>query len=559
MAGGEQVTADARPGQFARFELESGATLVSLFEARCTRFFARPAYHNLGVTLRFADLERLSRGLAAYLLGLGLAPGERVALMMPNVLQYPIALFAALRAGLTVVNTNPLYTPRELRHQLVDSGASAIVVLENFAHVLAQVIGDTAVRHVVTTAVADLAPLPKRAAVNFLVRRVRHMVPPFHLPQAVRWHRALARGAATRFTPPAVRPDDIAFLQYTGGTTGTPKGTMLTHANMVANLMQMRAVWGGLIEPGREVMITPLPLYHVFCLTCNCLLFLDQGGLNVLITNPRDIAGLVGELARWRFSLITGVNTLYAALLAHPRFRRLDFSHLKLGAAGGAALHPRIADEWRSVTGTPLLEGYGLTEASPVVACNPPEGPRIGTVGVALPLTQISIREGDLELPVGQPGELWVRGPQVMRGYWQRPQETAAVLTEDGWLRTGDVAVLEPCGYIRIVDRKKDLINVSGFKVFPNEVESVVGEHPAVLESGCIGVPDARSGQAVKIFVVLRPGATLSAQELLEFCRARLTPYKVPRQVEFRASLPKSQIGKVLRRELEREEAAAAA
>jgi long-chain acyl-CoA synthetase len=334
---------------------------------------------------------------------------------------------------------------------------------------------------------------------------------------------------------------------------------VLTHANMVANLAQMRAVLGGAIEPGREVMITPLPLYHVFCLTCNCLLLLDRGGLNVLITNPRDIAGLVGELARWRFSLITGVNTLYAALLAHPRFSRLDFSHLKLGAAGGAALHPRVAEEWQAVTGHPLLEGYGLTEASPVVACNPPAGSRIGTVGLALPSTEISVREDGLELTVGEPGELWVRGPQVMQGYWQRPQETAAVLAQDRWLRTGDVAVLEPSGYIRIVDRKKDLINVSGFKVFPNEVESVVGEHPAVLECGCIGVPDPRSGQAVKVFVVLRPGATLAAGELIEFCRERLTPYKVPRQVEFRASLPKSQIGKVLRRELEREQAGLAA
>lgn len=568
MDGGNRAAADSGPGQSARgtrptaptrIDVDSSATLVSLLEASCARFADRPAYHNLGVTLRFADLERLSRYLAAYLLDLGLARGERIALMMPNVLQYPVALFAALRAGLTVVNTNPLYTPRELRHQLADSGASAIVILENFGHVLAQVIDDTAVRHVVTTAVADLAPLPKRTAVNFLVRRIRRMVPPFHLPRAVRWRQALARGAAMRFEPPAVRPDDIAFLQYTGGTTGIPKGAMLTHGNMVANLMQMRAIWGDLLEPGHEVMITPLPLYHVFCLTCNCLLFLDLGGLNVLITNPRDIAGLVAELARWRFSLITGVNTLYAALLAHPRFSRLDFSHLKLGAAGGAALHPRVADEWRSITGRPLLEGYGLTEASPVVACNPPAGPQLGTVGMALPATEISVRENGIEVTAGQPGELWIRGPQVMRGYWQRPEETAAVLTAEGWLRTGDVAVLEPSGYIRIVDRKKDLINVSGFKVFPNEIESVVGEHPAVLECGCIGIADSRSGQAVKVFVVLRPGAKLAAEELLEFCRARLTPYKVPRQVEFRDSLPKSQIGKVLRRELERQQAGAAA
>lgn len=555
VSGARPAAQGSQPASPAAIQVDPGTTLVSLLEASCARFADRPAYHNLGVTLRFTDLDRLSRQLAGYLLDVGLVRGERIALMMPNLLQYPVAMFAALRAGLTVVNTNPLYTPRELRHQLADSGASAIVILENFAHVLDQVIGDTAVRHVVTTAVADMAPLPKRAAVNFFVRRVRRLVPRFHIPQAVRWREALARGAAAPFTPPTVRADDVAFLQYTGGTTGIPKGAVLTHANMVANLAQMRAMWGSLLEPGREVMITPLPLYHVFCLTCNCLLFLDQGGLNVLVTNPRDIAGLVAQLGRWRFSLITGVNTLYAALLAHPRFRRLDFSHLKLGAAGGAALHPRVAQEWRRITGRPLLEGYGLTEASPVVACNPPAGPRIGTVGLALPATEVSVRENGLEVAVGQPGELWVRGPQVMRGYWQRPQETAAVLTADGWLRTGDVAVLEPSGYIRIVDRKKDLINVSGFKVFPNEVESVVAEHPAVLECGCIGVSDPRSGQAVRICVVLRPGMALSEQELLEFCRANLTPYKVPRQVEFRDSLPKSQIGKVLRRELAREQA----
>ncbi|HVS76119.1 MAG TPA: AMP-binding protein [Steroidobacteraceae bacterium] len=551
--------ADSSPESRPQTEVAAGATLVSIFHESCARFGDRPAYHNLGVTLRFADLERLSGQLAAYFLDVGLAPGERVALMMPNVLQYPVALFAALRAGLTVVNTNPLYTPRELRHQLIDSGASAIVILENFAHVLAQVIGDTSVRQVIVTGAADLASLPKRTAVNFLLRHVRHMVPRFDLPQAVSLRQALARGAAVRFEPPAVRPDGLAFLQYTGGTTGTPKGAMLTHGNMVANLTQIRMFWGGVIESGREVMITPLPLYHVFCLTCNCLLFLDQGGLNVLITNPRDIPGLVRELARWPFSMITGVNTLYAALLAQPDFARLDFSHLKLGAAGGAALHPSVEEQWRRITGRPLLEGYGLTEASPVIACNPPDQPRIGTVGLALPGTEISIREGDVELAAGEAGELWVRGPQVMRGYWKRPQETADVLTADGWLRTGDVAVLEPSGYLRIVDRKKDLINVSGFKVFPNEVESVVTEHSAVLECGCIGLPDVRSGQAVKIFVVLRPGARVTPEELIEHCRTRLTPYKVPRHVEFRQSLPKTQIGKILRRELEQERTGRAA
>jgi long-chain acyl-CoA synthetase len=553
------TTCDESALSQTRIQVSSDATLVSVFDASCARFAARPAYYNLGATLSFADLERLSRWLAAYFLEVGLTPGERVALMMPNLLQYPVAVFGALRAGLTVVNTNPLYTPRELHHQLVDSGASAIVILENFAHVLAQVIRNTSVRHVVTTGLADLAPLPRRTAVNFLARHIKRMVPRFNLPQAVGLRQALARGAAARFAPPPVRTDDLAFLQYTGGTTGTPKGAMLTHGNMVANLTQIRMFWGKLIEPGVEIMITPLPLYHVFCLTCNCLLFLDQGGLNVLITNPRDVAGLVSELARWRFSMMTGVNTLYAALLAQPRFPRLDFSHLKLGAAGGAALHPRVAAKWQEVTGRPLLEGYGLTEASPVVACSPPDRPRLGTVGLALPGTEISIRDGNVEVATGEAGELWVRGPQVMRGYWHRPQETAEVITDEGWLRTGDIAVLEPEGYIRIVDRKKDLINVSGFKVFPKEVEDVVNEHSAVLECGCIGLPDPRSGQMVKIFVVLHPGASVSTEELIAHCRARLTPYKVPRQVEFREALPKSPIGKILRRALEREPAGRAA
>ena len=543
----------------ARADREGAGTLVGVLERSCARFASRPAYRNLGVTLTFAELERASRALAAWFQHAGLARGERVALMMPNLLQYPVALFGALRAGLTVVNTNPLYTARELRHQLEDSGASAIVVLENFAHVLEAVIAQTRVRRVIVTAVADLAPLPKRVAVNFVVRRVKRLVPPYTLAGAVPLRAALAQGEALELAPPALTPEDLAFLQYTGGTTGVPKGAMLTHGNMVANLGQMREFWGAIIEPGGEVMVTPLPLYHVFCLTCNCLLFLDQGGLNLLITDPRDIPAMIAELARTPFSMMTGVNTLYAALLDDPRFRRLDFSRLKLGAAGGAALHPGVAADWLKTTGRPLLEGYGLTEASPVVACNPPEAPRLGTVGIRLPRTEISIRGEDGELPRGEAGELRVRGPQVMRGYWHRPEETAEVLSADGWLRTGDIALLEPSGYLRIVDRKKDLINVSGFKVFPNEIESVLGEHPSVLESGCIGVPDARSGEAVKVFIVPRPGTRLTVDEVLAHCRARLTSYKIPRQVEFRDTLPKSPIGKILRRELAREQAERAA
>ncbi|HYL02679.1 MAG TPA: AMP-binding protein [Steroidobacteraceae bacterium] len=547
------------PGTPSEIDVDAFRSLVDIFDDSCQRFGDRPAYHNLGVTLTFRELELLSRHFAAHLLAQGLVRGDRVALMMPNILQYPVALFGVLRAGLTVVNTNPLYTPRELRHQLVDSGARAIVILENFAHVFEQVRPDTQIAHIVTAALGDLTPFPKRVAVNFVVRRLKQLVPHFDLPGALQFRQALAHGARLQFHPPTIGADDNAFLQYTGGTTGVAKGAVLTHRNMVANLLQLGALWGKLFEPGREVVITPLPLYHVFCLTCNCLLFLRHGGLNVLITNPRDIPAFVSELSKWRFSMITGVNTLFNALLGHPRFALLDFSGLKLGAAGGMALHPSVAERWQRITGRPLVEGYGLTEASPVVACNPFDAPQVGTVGVPLPSTDISIRDGEVEVPPGQPGELCVRGPQVMPGYWQRPEETEQTRTLDGWLRTGDIAVAQPDGFLKIVDRKKDLIIVSGFKVFPNEIEAVVGEHPAVLECGCIGIPDERSGQAVKIFVVLREGCALGAEELLEHCRQRLTGYKLPRHIEFRPSLPKTNVGKILRRELVQQEASRAA
>jgi long-chain acyl-CoA synthetase len=546
-------------GAAAELDVHSCSSLVSVFEESCRRYADRPAYHNLGVTLTYRDLERLSRDFGAYLLSLGLIKGDRVALMMPNLLQYPVALFGALRAGLTVVNTNPLYTARELQLQLTDSGARAIVILENVAHVLAQVRSRTPLEHIVTTAVGDLAPFARRTAINFVVRRIRHMVPRYALSGAVGFRHALALGAKRELQPQAVGPEDLAFLQYTGGTTGVPKGAMLTHRNMTANLMQLRTFWRQILDPGREVMITPLPLYHVFCLTCNCLLFTSLGGLNVLITNPRDISGFVRELRKWRFTMITGVNTLYAALLDHPGFPRLSFSHLKLGVAGGMALHPAVAAKWQSITGRPLIEGYGLTEASPVVSCAPYEGGRPGTVGLPLPGTEISIRDEHGEVPSGEPGELCVRGPQVMHGYWNRPDETRNTLTADGWLRTGDIALTEPDGFLRIVDRKKDLIIVSGFKVFPNEVEEILSEHIAVLDSGCIGIADPRSGQAVKAFVVVRAGMSVTVDELREHCRLRLTAYKVPRYVEFRSSLPKTNVGKILRRELQHEESSRAA
>ena len=555
----QRIWAHAYPaGTPAEIDADTYPSLVAIFEESCRRFADRPAFHNLGVTLTYRELEHLSRDFGAYLQSLGLVRGDRVALMMPNVLQFPIALFGALRAGMTLVNTNPLYTARELRHQLQDSGARAIVILENFAHVLAQVRADTAIEHIVLTGIGDIAPFPKRHLVNFVVRRVKRLVPPYDLPGAQCFRDALRAGSRSLWAPPAIDSQDLALLQYTGGTTGVAKAAMLTHRNMVANLLQVAAFWKNLIEPGKEIVITPLPLYHIFCLTCNCLVFMQHGGLLVLITNPRDVAALVRELANWKFSIITGVNTLYNALIGHPGFAQLDFSQLKLGAAGGMALHPSVAERWLALTGRPLAEGYGLTETAPVVACNSYEAPRIGTVGVPLPSTDVSIRDGDTELAIGAAGEICVRGPQVMRGYWNRPDETANAITADGWLRTGDIGVLGEDGFLRIVDRKKDLIIVSGFKIFPNEIEAVIGEHPAVLEGGCIGVPDPHSGEAVKIFVVLRAGFSTTAEELREHCRQRLTHYKVPKHVEFRAELPKTNVGKVLRRELVRQEAEAA-
>jgi len=547
------------PGTPAEIDAAAYPSLVAMFEESCRRFAERPAYHNLGVTLTYRDVDRLSAQFGAYLQLIGLKPGDRVALMMPNLLQYPVALFGALRAGLTVVNTNPLYTPRELRHQLNDSGARCIVILENFAHVLADVRAETSIAHVVITAVGDLTPFPKRDVVNFVVRRIKHLVPPYQLPDAIEFRAALARGAKAGLRPVAIDAENIAFLQYTGGTTGVAKGAMLTHRNMVANLLQVAAFWKNLLVPGAEVVITPLPLYHIFCLTCNCLVFMQHGGLNVLITNPRDIPAFVRELRKWRMTIITGVNTLYSALLNHPEFAQLDFSQLKLGAAGGMALHPSVAEKWLAVTGRPIAEGYGLTETSPVVACNPYNAPRIGTIGLPLPSTEISIRDSQGEVQLGEAGELCVRGPQVMRGYWQHPEDTATAISPDGWLRTGDIATIDSEGFLRIVDRKKDMIIVSGFKVFPNEIETVCTEHPAVLDCGCIGVPDPRSGQAVKVFVVLRHSETITADHLHEHFRARLTGYKVPKYVEFRDSLPKTNIGKILRRELAREESARAA
>jgi long-chain acyl-CoA synthetase len=539
----------------AQVNVDEYRSLCDVFDTSVRNFAALPAYVNMGTTLTYAELDRLSGYFGAYLRDvLRLPQGARVALMMPNLLQYPVAMFGALRAGYAVVNCNPLYSPRELEYQLADSGAEAIVIVENFAHVLAEVIGKTKIKHVITTELGDLLDFPKRQVVNFVVKHVKHLVPAWHFASAVSFRQALAVGRAQEWTPPEVGPDDIAFLQYTGGTTGVPKGAMLTHRNLVANLQQAHAWLRNVLQEGREIIVTPLPLYHVFALTANCLTFLKIGAMNVLITNPRDIFGFVKELGKYRFTVITGVNTLFNALLDNPDFAKLDFSSLRLSLAGGMPVHRSVARRWKEVTGKALIEAYGLTEASPAVTVNPLTLAEYnGSIGLPIPSTEIAIRDdAGNDLSAGEAGELCVRGPQVMKGYWQRPDETAKVFMRDGFMRTGDIAAVDERGFVRIVDRKKDLIIVSGFKVFPNEIEDVVSLHPGVLEVGAVGLPDANSGEAIKIVVVKRD-PKLSAEELIAHCRKHLTGYKIPHHVEFRQKLEKTNIGKILRRSLREE------
>jgi len=542
----------------AEIDIRRFASLNDLFEQRCARYGARPAFTNLGVSLGYDDIDRLSRAFAAYLQQeLGLVKGQRVAFMLPNLLQYPVALFGALRAGLTVVNVNPLYTARELRHQLADSGAVAIMVLENFAHTLQDVIAETAVRHVVTTQVGDLFPPLKRSLVNLVVKHVKCMVPRWNLPGAMAFNDALQTGARHALTEVALGPDDIAFLQYTGGTTGAAKGTILSHGNLVANVEQTSAWIGGAFREGEEVVVTPLPLYHIFALTANLLTFVKWGANNVLITNPRDIPGFIKELKKTRFTVITGVNTLYRMLLDAPGFAGVKAANgdaLKVAVAGGMSLHPTVAERWQRVWGVPLIEGYGLTEASPIVSANPLDATAFsGAIGLPLPSTEILLRdEAGREAAPGQPGELCVRGPQVMRGYWNMPEETARVLDAEGWLATGDVVSMDERGYLYFVDRKKDVIVVSGFKVWPAEVEDVLLHLPGVKEAGVAGVPDEKSGEAVWAWVV-KSDPTLTAQRIIDVCHAQLAHYKTPHRVIFRDNLPKSPIGKILRRRLKEE------
>ena len=540
------------PGVPEEIELDSYHSVTDVFEQAIERFGQKPCFSNLGTTITYDDMDRYTDQLASYLQSLpGMQKGDRVAIMMPNVLQNPISIFATLRAGYTIVNTNPLYTARELRHQLCDSGARAIIVMENFCHSLDEVIGDTPIEYVITTQIGDMLRFPRSLIVNLVVKYVKRMVPKFHLPQAVRFKQALARGSARPHTPVECNHDDLAFLQYTGGTTGVAKGAMLTHGNMIANMQQASAWIKNTIEDGQEVIITALPLYHIFSLTANCLTFMKVGALNYLITNPRDMPGFVKELQELRFTAITGVNTLFNALMNTPGFEKIDFSSLKLSLGGGMAVQQAVAERWKKLTGSPLLEAYGLTETSPAVCINPLDlGEYSGAIGLPVPSTEVSIQDLDGNiLPIGETGELCVRGPQVMKGYWQRPDETERVLSSDGWLKTGDVAQIDEKGYVRIVDRLKDMILVSGFNVYPNEIESVIAGHPGVLEVGVIGEPDEACGEVVKAVIVKKDPA-LTAEQVIAYCRENLTGYKVPKIIEFRDELPKTNVGKILRREL---------
>ena len=538
------------PGVAAEISYDEYRSVGELFEKSVAQFRERPAFECMGKSISFGELDKLSRDFGAWLQAKGLGKGARVAIMMPNVLQYPVALFGTLRTGCTVVNVNPLYTARELEHQLKDSGAEAIVILENFAHTLESVIGKVPVKHVVLAATGDLLGA-KGAIVNFVVRHVKKLVPAFKLPRAQRFNAALAEGAGRPFRPFETGHDDIAFLQYTGGTTGVSKGAMLLHRNILANIEQV-ARWLELSLKGEPPsIITALPLYHIYALTVNCLVILKLGGLSILITNPRDIPGFVKELGKHRYNMITGVNTLFNALLHHPDFAKLDFSALRISSGGGMAVQKAVADRWKEVTGTVLLEGYGLTETSPVATMNPFDlTDYSGSIGVPIPSTDIEIRDDQGNtLPIGGTGEICIKGPQVMSGYWQQPEETAKVMTPDGYLRTGDIGVMDDKGFIRIVDRKKDMILVSGFNVYPNEVEQVVAMHPGVLECAAIGVPDEHSNEVVKLFVVKKDPA-LTEQDILAYCKEQLTGYKRPKHVEFRAELPKTNVGKILRRAL---------
>lgn len=526
-------------------------TLLELFELTFSRFKNNTAFINMGKPLSFGQLDSQSKSFAAYLQKIGLKQGDAVAIMMPNLLQYPVAMMAIIRAGLVVVNVNPQYTPRELKHQLKDSGVKAIIIVENFASTLEKVVADTAIEHVFLTKLGDMQPLPKKWLINFAVKHVKKIVPKFTLNKTINFMRAVKQGSTLEYKRPVVLPQDLAFLQYTGGTTGVAKGAMLTQQNIVANLEQISAFLDPLITSDKEVIVTALPLYHIFALVANCLAFVKYGCANVLITDPRDIEGFIKTLSRTKFTAITGVNTLFNALLNKPEFHQLDFSNLKFGLGGGMAIQRTVAERWYDSTNTVLLEGYGLTECSPVVTCNPHNiDAYTGSIGLPLPSTEIRlVADNGEKVKATEAGEMQVRGPQVMKGYFNRPEATAEIINNEGWLSTGDIATVDEHGFFKIVDRKKDMILVSGFNVYPNEIEDVIALLDDVIEVAAIGVPHEVSGEIVKIFVV-KNDSDLSEQDIISHCRENLTAYKIPKLIEFRTDLPKSNVGKILRREL---------
>ncbi|WP_053404770.1 AMP-binding protein [Persicobacter sp. CCB-QB2] len=525
--------------------------LIELIEEAVNTYGEQIAFENMGAAMTFNQIDQLSDDFAAYLQqSLGLKKGDRIAIQMPNLLQYPIVMFGALKAGLIVVNTNPLYTTHEMAHQFKDSGAKAIVIVANFASNLEEILTDTDIKHVIVTKLGDLLGGLKGNIVNFVVKHIKKMVPPYQLDGHVSFKDALKEGSKLRLEKVELAPEDLAFLQYTGGTTGISKGAMLTHRNIIAN-MEQNGAWmmTGLVA-GKEIVITALPLYHIFALTVNCWLFFKTGGKNILITNPRDLPAFIKELKKHPFSVFTGVNTLFNALLLQKDFLNIDFSNFKVAIGGGMAVQDHVAEKWKKVTGCPLAEGYGLTESSPVVACNPIDGSeKIGTIGMPLPSTDVRIVSDEgKDMDFGEHGEVWVRGPQVMRGYWNRTDETALVMEGD-WLKTGDIGYMTVEGYIKLVDRKKEMINVSGFNVYPNEVEAAVTSHPKVAEAGVIGIPDEKSNETVKAFII-KNDPTLTKEEIFTYCKAHLTAYKRPKHIEFLEELPKSNVGKILRRKL---------
>ncbi|NMY17865.1 long-chain fatty acid--CoA ligase [Pseudomonas sp. WS 5019] len=542
------VAAEINPDQYPN--------ILAVLKESCQRFADKPAFSNLGKTLTYGEIYKLSGDFAAYLQKhTDLKPGDRIAVQLPNVLQYPIVVFGAMRAGLVVVNTNPLYTAREMEHQFNDSGAKALICLANMAHLAEQVVPKTGVKTVIITEVGDMLPTFKRLLVNAVIKHVKKMVPAYNLPKAVKFNDALAKGRGQSFTEANPSNDDIAVLQYTGGTTGVAKGAMLTHRNLVANMLQVKELMGANLNEGCEVLIAPLPLYHIYAFTFHCMAMMLIGGHNILLTNPRDLPAVVKDLAKYRFTGFVGLNTLFVALCNNEDFRKLDFSSLKLTVSGGMALQLATAERWKEVTGCAICEGFGMTETSPVATVNPFSAIQLGTIGIPVPSTLCKIVNDDgQELAIGEIGELCVKGPQVMKGYWQRQEATDEILDAEGWLKTGDIGLIQEDGYLRIVDRKKDMILVSGFNVYPNELEDVLATLPGVLQCAAIGIPDEKSGEAIKVFVVVKPGESVTKEQVMEHMRANLTGYKVPKAVEFRDMLPTTNVGKILRRELRDEE-----